>query len=175
MVNFGIMLLKDPESGPVMEGTGGIRKVRFPLQNRGKSGSIRVCYTDFAEYEVIYLITVFEKKDQENLTDDEKNVLKKLIKALKEGLEEAIDYEKGTGKAAVKTYMIMPVKEYSGPEIRDIRKKAGMTQSVFASYMGVSIKTVEAWEGGRTHPTGPVFRLLAVLSESEEMKYIVAK
>ena len=30
-----IMLLKDPESGPVLEGTGGIRKVRFPLKNRG--------------------------------------------------------------------------------------------------------------------------------------------
>ena len=78
------MLLKNPESGPVMEGTGGIRKVRFPVKNRGKSGSVRVCYTDFAEYEIIYLITAFEKKDQENLTDDEKNVLKKLVKALKE-------------------------------------------------------------------------------------------
>lgn len=79
-----IMLLKDPESGPVMEGTGGIRKVRFPLKNRGKSGSVRVCYTDFAEYEVTYLITAFEKKDQENLSDNEKNVLRKLVKALKE-------------------------------------------------------------------------------------------
>ena len=78
------MLLKDPASGPVMEGTGGIRKVRFPLEHRGKSGSIRVCYTDFSEYEVIYLITAFEKKDQENLTDAEKNVLKKLVKSLKE-------------------------------------------------------------------------------------------
>ena len=29
-----IMLLKNPESGPVMEGTGGIRKVRFPLEER---------------------------------------------------------------------------------------------------------------------------------------------
>lgn len=79
-----IMLLKDPESGPVMEGTGGIRKVMFPLKNRGKSGSIRVCYTDFAEYEVTYLITAFEKKDQENLSDNEKIVLRKLVKALKE-------------------------------------------------------------------------------------------
>jgi hypothetical protein len=78
-----IMLLKDPESGPVMEGTGGIRKVRFPIENRGKSSSLRVCYTDFSEYEVIYLITAFEKKDQENLTSEEKNVLKKLVKALK--------------------------------------------------------------------------------------------
>lgn len=79
-----IMLLKDPESGPVMESTGGIRKVRFSLENRGESGGIRVCYTDFAEYEVTYLITAFEKKDQENLTDEEKNVLKKLVKSLKE-------------------------------------------------------------------------------------------
>ena len=73
-----IMLLKDPVSGPIMEGTGGIRKVRFPLQNRGKSGSVRVCYTDFAEYEVIYLITAFKKKSQENLTEEEKNSYKAL-------------------------------------------------------------------------------------------------
>ena len=98
-----------------------------------------------------------------------------LFEDLKEGLEEAIAYEKGCGAGRVKTYMILPVKEYSGKEIRDIRTKAGMTQSVFASYMGVSIKTVEAWECGRTHPTGPVFRLLDILSKSEEMEYIVAK
>jgi len=78
-----LLLLKDPESGPVMEGTGGIRKVRFPLKNRGKSGSVRVCYTDFAEYEVIYLITAFTKDEQESLTAEEKNVLRKLVKALK--------------------------------------------------------------------------------------------
>lgn len=79
-----IMLLKDPVSGPIMEGTGGIRKVRFPLQNRGKSGSVLVCYTDFAEYEVIYLITAFQKKSQENLTEEEKKILKKLVKSLRE-------------------------------------------------------------------------------------------
>ena len=79
-----IMLLKDPEAGAIMEGTGGIRKVRFALENKGKSGGVRVCYTDFAEYEVTYLITAFEKKEQENLTMEEKNVLKKLVKSLKE-------------------------------------------------------------------------------------------
>lgn len=92
---------------------------------------------------------------------------------LKQGLEEAIAYEKGTGKARVKTFKILPVKEYSGKQIRDVRMKTGMTQRVFASYMGVSQKTVEAWEGGRTHPTGPVFRLLDILSSGEEKKYIV--
>lgn len=79
-----LLLLKDPETGPVIEGTGGIRKVRFPLNNQGKSGSVRICYTDFSEYEVIYLITAFTKKEQENLTDEEKKVLKKLVKALRD-------------------------------------------------------------------------------------------
>jgi len=79
-----IMLLKDPESGPVIEGTGGIRKVRFPLENKGKSGSVRVCYTDFEEYEVTYLITAFKKKEQENLSDEEKKVLRKLVKTLRD-------------------------------------------------------------------------------------------
>lgn len=78
------LLIKDPESGPVIKGTGGIRKVRFPLEHQGKSGSVRVCYTDFNKYEVIYLITAFKKTEQENLTDEEKNVLKKFVKSLKE-------------------------------------------------------------------------------------------
>lgn len=100
-----------------------------------------------------------------------------LFEELKQGLEEAIAYEKGSGKARVKTYSITPIREYSGKEIREIRMRAGMTQSVFASYMGVAKKTVEAWEAERTHPTGPVFRLLDILNsdEIEETKYIIAE
>ena len=84
LLSLQVMLLHNPQAGPVMEKTGGIRKVRFPFENRGKSGSVRVCYTDFEEYEVIYLITAFEKKDQENLTDAEKNTLRKFVKALRD-------------------------------------------------------------------------------------------
>ncbi len=100
-----------------------------------------------------------------------------LFDDLKQGLEEAIAYEKGRGKARVKTYMIMPVKEYTNKEIREIRMKAGMTQSVFAAYMGVSKKTVEAWECGRTHPTGPVFRLLDVLTaeDLDQTEFVIVK
>ncbi len=78
-----IKILKDPEVGPVMEGTGGIRKVRFPLGNRGKSGSVRVYYVDFEEYEVTYLITAFIKNKQANLSASEKNILRQIVKALK--------------------------------------------------------------------------------------------
>ncbi len=84
LLRLQIMLLKDPQSGPVMEGTGGIRKVRFPIENRGKSGSIRVCYADFEEYEATYLITAFKKNEKENLSEEEKRILKKLVKSLKD-------------------------------------------------------------------------------------------
>ena len=100
-----------------------------------------------------------------------------LFDDLKQGLEEAIAYEKGQGNAHVRTYMIAPLKEYSCAEIREIRIKSGMTQSVFAYYMGVSKKTVEAWEGGRSHPTGPAFRLLNILASSspQNTEYVIAK
>ena len=91
-----------------------------------------------------------------------------LFEDLCEGLQEAIDYEKGTGKAKATTFVIAPVKKYNNLEIREIRRNAGMTQAVFASYMGVSQKTVEAWERGRTHPTGPAYRLLTILSSGGE-------
>ena len=88
-----------------------------------------------------------------------------LFDDLKDGLQEAIDYEKGIGKAKTVTFMIEPVKKYSNV---DIKKNAGMTQAVFANYMGVSPKTVEAWELGRTHPTGPAYRLLDILAKNKE-------
>ena len=91
-----------------------------------------------------------------------------LFDDLRDGLQEAIDFEKGKGKAKTVTYIIEPVKKYSNEEIKTIRNKAGMTQAVFAEYMGVSSKTVEAWENGRTHPTGPANRLLYLLDEGEQ-------
>ena len=91
-----------------------------------------------------------------------------LFKDLREGLQQAIDFEKGTGKAKTTVFMISPVTKYSNKEIKAIRNKAGMTQTVFANYMGVSKKTVEAWELGRTHPTGPACRLLNILDQGKE-------
>ena len=91
-----------------------------------------------------------------------------LFEDLREGLQQAIDFEKGTGKAKTTVFMISPVTKYSNKEIKAIRNKAGMTQTVFANYMGVSKKTVEAWELGRTHPTGPACRLLNILDQGKE-------
>ena len=90
-----------------------------------------------------------------------------LFDDLREGLQQAIDYERGEGDAKRTTYVIDPVKKYNRDEIKQVRVNAGMTQTVFANYLGVSVKTVEAWERGRTHPTGPAYRLMSILSDAD--------
>ncbi len=79
---------------------------------------------------------------------------------IQKGLREAIAYEKGELKAKTKKISITPLRHYEANEIKNIRIKAGMTQQVFAGYLGVSVKTVEAWEAGKNHPAGSACRLL---------------
>lgn len=81
-------LLSDPKVGAVMQGTGGIRKMRFAFEDRGKSGSARVIYIDFEIYEKIYLITAYSKDEKDNLTKSERNELKQMIRILEEQLEQ---------------------------------------------------------------------------------------
>ena len=54
-------IMKNPDKYPVMSGTGGLRKARVSLENKGKSGGARVCYVDFVFAETVYLITVYGK------------------------------------------------------------------------------------------------------------------
>ena len=77
-------LLMNPEVGAIMQETGGVRKMRFSYEHRGKSGSIRVVYIDFELRERIYLLAAFAKNVQTNLTKAERNNLKKLVKLLED-------------------------------------------------------------------------------------------
>lgn len=65
-------------------------------------------------------------------------------------------------KAKATTLTVDPVEKLEAEEIRLIRKETGLTQVLFAKYMGVSVKTVEAWESGRNHPEGAACRLLSM-------------
>lgn len=77
-------LLINPEVGAIMQETGGVRKMRFSYEHRGKSGSIRVIYIDFELRERIYLLAAFAKNVQTNLTKAERNNLKKMVKVLED-------------------------------------------------------------------------------------------
>ena len=87
----------------------------------------------------------------------------KVYEGIMQGLEEAIAYNDGKIKARTKTISIKPVPDFQAAEIKNIRNELGMTQVLFAGFMGVSAKTVEAWEAGRNMPDGPARRILAML------------
>lgn len=54
---------------------------------------------------------------------------------------------------------------YPEPEVKAIREKTGLSQSNFALLIGVSKRTLENWEQGRRHPTGPAKVLLRLLND----------
>ncbi len=87
------------------------------------------------------------------------------------GLNEAIKYEKeGALKGARRRRVtIMPVPHYGANTIKSIRNKIGLSQLAFAKALGVSKKTVEAWEAGRNEPQGPAQRILELLQKESNL------
>jgi hypothetical protein len=67
----------------IIVGSGGAVKVRFALPGKGKSGGIRIIYTDVTQKEKVYLLLCYAKNEQDDLTDEQKQQLKPLIKTLK--------------------------------------------------------------------------------------------
>jgi len=79
-------LVDQPEAYPVMPGTGGFRKAPWARQGKGKSGGLRVIFFFTPLPDVLYIFDVYSKNEKENLTDAEKNNLKKLAASIEESL-----------------------------------------------------------------------------------------
>jgi hypothetical protein len=72
-------LAEHPKSGDLMEGTGGVRKLRWSRGGRGKSGGVRVIYYFHSEALPLYLLTLFAKNERANLSKAERNELADLV------------------------------------------------------------------------------------------------
>lgn len=75
-------LANHPEAGDLMEGTGGVRKLRWSRGSQGKSGGVRVIYYFHDAQMPLYLLTLFAKGDKANLTKAERNELANLTSIL---------------------------------------------------------------------------------------------
>lgn len=76
---FQATLLDRPDAGKVIPGGGGLRKIRWALEGRGKSGGVRVIYYWFTRQETILLLFMYLKNVQDNLTQEQLKQLKKVI------------------------------------------------------------------------------------------------
>lgn len=72
----------NPDAGEIMTGTGGARKIRFAGKGRGKRGGLRVIYFYYNDTVPLFIFTVFSKNEKINLTQSERNDLKKTLKNL---------------------------------------------------------------------------------------------
>jgi putative transcriptional regulator len=88
-----------------------------------------------------------------------------VYESIMQGLTEAADYQQGKIHARKTKLTIKPVTAFNTNDIKLIRKKTGLSQVVFAGSLGVSPKTVEAWENGRNKPEGASRRLLEIVRD----------
>ena len=82
-VDFKKDLAENPEQGDVIPGTGGIRKTRLKSATKGKSGGFRVCKLNIEDRLILFLLFIYAKNEQENLSQTEKVELKQLADTIK--------------------------------------------------------------------------------------------
>lgn len=91
-------------------------------------------------------------------------MMSELYNSIMTGLNEAIEDANSEKKVLRRRVVtIEPVKEYEAKEIKAIRNQVGLSQRLFAGFMGVSNKTVEAWEKGTNKPSGAASRILNMM------------
>ena len=78
------VIARDPLCGDLIQGAGGIRKIRFAIKGKGKSGGVRIVYYYYNESMPVFLLTVFAKNEKADLARAERNALGKVARALRE-------------------------------------------------------------------------------------------
>lgn len=73
-------LLEKPEAGVLIKGTGGLRKLRSGIKDRGKRGGLRLIYYWHKSIDRFYMITLFDKSEMSDLTRDEIRSLRILVR-----------------------------------------------------------------------------------------------
>lgn len=74
-----LFLLSNPRSGSVIQGTGGLRKIRFKAKGKGKRGGVRIIYYFLDQKDRFYLLTLYSKNEVTDLTAFQKNKLKQFL------------------------------------------------------------------------------------------------
>lgn len=72
-------LLANPEAGVLIPGTGGLRKLRWAGSGRGKRGGVRIIYYHLLPRDVLLLLLVYPKNEQDDMTPEQKRILRALV------------------------------------------------------------------------------------------------
>jgi len=74
-----IQLVNRPDSGKIIRGSGGLRKLRWSASGHGKRGGIRIIYYWLVSHDTLLLLFAYPKSEQEDLTPDQLKQLRKIV------------------------------------------------------------------------------------------------
>ena len=76
-----VVLANRPNAGAVIAGSGGLRKIRWTIEGRGKRGGVRVIYYWAVAQERIVMLFVYAKNERADLSTDQLGILRKIVEA----------------------------------------------------------------------------------------------
>jgi putative transcriptional regulator len=85
------------------------------------------------------------------------------------GLQEIRDYREGKLNLRSTKVFVEPVSHWNARNVLALRQDLNISQSLFAIVLGVSKKTVEAWESGKNTPNGSASRLMEIISNEKDL------
>ncbi|UCD80692.1 MAG: type II toxin-antitoxin system RelE/ParE family toxin [Desulfobacterales bacterium] len=77
-----LALILRPEAGKIIPDSGGLRKIRWKSHGSGKRGGLRLIYFWYVPEHTVYMLFIYKKSKQEDLTPDQLKTLRKLVKEL---------------------------------------------------------------------------------------------
>jgi len=85
LLGLQLAVMAAPKRPPVVQGTDGLRKLRFAPRKWGvgKRGAVRVCYVYFAEFGIVYLVVAYGKNERDDLTPAERAAIRQEIRGIK--------------------------------------------------------------------------------------------
>ena len=73
-------LILNPKKGKIIKGSGGLRKIRWSIQGKGKSGGVRVIYYFVGRKDIILMLFIYTKSERDDLSKEQLKILKSLVK-----------------------------------------------------------------------------------------------
>ena len=163
-------LVERPEAGDLIKGGGGIRKVRWALPGRGKSGGIRVLYLAREGRRDLPALLVCERRaigshsrtgQVTGEVGEGIEVKKATFAELLKSVEQAAAIARGE-RAPSRAFTV------NASTIKKLRNQTRLSQPGFAELLGVEVSTLRNWEQGRREPTGPAKALLRAIRNDPE-------
>ncbi|HYA92058.1 MAG TPA: type II toxin-antitoxin system RelE/ParE family toxin [Thermodesulfobacteriota bacterium] len=72
-------LVESPEAGSIIKGSGGLRKIRWVMKGRGKRGGVRIIYYWAVKDDILLMLLIYPKSEQDDLTSKQTKILRKIV------------------------------------------------------------------------------------------------